>query len=210
MKRNPELEMQVARLYDDSLHYHNFEHVLRVIDAGERMLEQCREEGVAVDEQVVYYAILLHDAGFHEDHDAKGFPSKEAYSAHLADQLLAELGVGDDVTAMVRTAILSTHVDGRCLSNEDKLVRLADLCGLTAEYEQFKTDTVNLKLESEMLGGCQISWEEWKTMAAARINQYLMEDLAVLSDYYDEAGNSVFHARARENINTLLSDNTYP
>jgi predicted metal-dependent HD superfamily phosphohydrolase len=210
MKRNPELEMQVAGFYEDSLHYHNFEHVLRAIDAGERMLEQCREEGVAVNEAVVYYAILLHDAGFHEDHEAMGFLSKEAYSAHLADQLLDELGVSDDVTAMVHTAILSTHVEASCVSNEDKLVRLADLCGLTAEYDQFKMDTVNLKLESEMLGGCQIGWEEWKTMAAARINQYLMEDLAVLSDYYDEEGNSVFHARARENINTLLSDNTYP
>ena len=82
MRRNPDLEKRVADLYDDRLHYHNFGHVLRVIDAGARMLEQCREEGVTVDEEAVYYAILLHDAGFHEDHEARGFPSKEAYSAH--------------------------------------------------------------------------------------------------------------------------------
>ena len=59
MRRNPDLEKRVADLYDDRLHYHNFGHVLRVIDAGARMLEQCREEGVTVDEEAVYYAILI-------------------------------------------------------------------------------------------------------------------------------------------------------
>ena len=47
MKRNPDLEMRAAELYDDSLHYHNFSHVLRVIDAGAMMLEQCRKEATA-------------------------------------------------------------------------------------------------------------------------------------------------------------------
>ena len=96
------------------------------------------------------------------------------------------------------------------MTNEDKLVRLADLWGLAADYDQFKLDTVNLKRESEMLGGCQIGWDEWKAMARDRINQYLLEDMALLSDYYDEAGNSVFHARARDNISMLMSDNTFP
>ena len=207
MRRNPDLEKRVADLYDDRLHYHNFGHVLRVIDAGARMLEQCREEAAM---EAVYYAILLHDAGFHEDHEARGFPSKEAYSAHLADRLLAELGVDGAVTARGRKAILSTHVEASCVTNEDKLVRLADLWGLAADYDQFKLDTVNLKRESEMLGGCQIGWDEWKAMARDRINQYLLEDMALLSDYYDEAGNSVFHARARDNISMLMSDNTFP
>lgn len=210
MKRNPDLERRVAELYDDGLHYHNFDHVLRVIDAGARMLEQCRKEGVEIDEEAVYYAILLHDAGFNEDHVAKGFASKEAYSAHLADQLLTEMGVDADVIGTVHTAILGTHVDAHCLSNEDKLVRFADLWGLAADYEQFKLDTVNLKLESEMLGGRRISWDDWKAMAVARINCFLREDMDLLSDYYDENGNSVFHAKVKENLDLLMADNSFP
>lgn len=210
MKRNAELENRVAQLYDERLQYHNFGHVLRVLDAAEQLLVQCRSEGVAVDEEVVYYAILLHDAGFYEDHAARGFDSKEAYSAHLAGELLRELGVAQDVTDRVQAAILATHIDARCHSNEDKLVRLADLHGLGGDYARFKQDTLDLKQEAEMMAGRRIDWEEWKAMADQRIILYLREDMALVSGYYDGQGQSVFHTRALDNISTLKDDEGSP
>lgn len=206
MKRYPDLEKQAACLYDGQLPYHNFGHVKRVIDAGERILAQCRSEGVAVDEEIVYYAILLHDAGFREDHRALGFDTKEAYSAHLAGTLLRDRGVAVDVIARVRAAILGTHVDALCTSNEDKLVRLADLSGMAADYPCFKADTLALKREAEMLNGGSISWDDWKAQAGTRINEYLQQDLDLLSDYYDADGNSVFRGKVRDNLDRLMAD----
>jgi hypothetical protein len=208
VKREPDLERSVADLYDDRLPYHNFGHVLRVVDAGEKIMTQCRREGVPILEEVVYYALLLHDAGFQEDHEALGFDSKEAYSAHLAGELLQEHGVDDAAIRNVQSAILCTHVDATCRTNEDKVVRLADISGMAASYENFRADTVNLKLEAEILNGGSIAWDEWKVMASKRINQYLREDMDVLSDYYDEQGASVFHTRVRDNLDTLMSDTT--
>jgi len=206
MNRDPDLEKQVAGLYDQHLPYHNFGHVLRVMNAGEKILAQCRSEGVVVDEDVVYYAILLHDAGFQEDHDALGFASKEAYSAHLAGELLRKRHVGKDVVARVQDAILCTHVDARCTSNEDKLVRLADLSGMAADYPRFKADTLALKRESEMLNGDSIDWAQWKAQAGTRINDYLQQDLDLVSDYYDVDGNSVFRSKVQDNLESLMVD----
>ena len=206
MNRHPDLEKQVAGLYDKRLPYHNFGHVLRVIEAGEKILAQCRIEGIAVDDEIVYYAILLHDAGFHEDHRSLGFASKEAYSAHLAGELLQERGVGKDVITRVQAAILGTHVDAHCRSNEDKLVRLADLSGMAADYPRFKADTLALKCEAEMLNGGRIGWEEWKAQAGTRINEYLQQDLDLLSDYYDADGNSIFRRKVQDNVDRLKAD----
>jgi hypothetical protein len=51
-------------------------------------VERCLKEGVPINGEVVYYALLFHDAGYHENHASMGFTSKEVYSAHLAVQCL--------------------------------------------------------------------------------------------------------------------------
>jgi HD superfamily phosphodiesterase len=69
------------------LPYHNFNHVLRTLVSAELLMERCLKGGVPIDSEVLYYALLCHDAGYHEDHINKGFTTKEKYSAHLAVQL---------------------------------------------------------------------------------------------------------------------------
>ena len=92
MDREPELEKLAASLYDGKLPYHNFGHVERVLSAGEKIMANCREHGITVDEQTIYYAILFHDAAFHENHIELGHPSKEAYKDVLARQHLQDYG----------------------------------------------------------------------------------------------------------------------
>jgi len=204
--RNKKLEKIASRYYNPKLPYHNFGHVVTVIRASELVLEKCRAQGIKVDEQVVYYALLFHDAGYDEDHTALGFDSKEAYSAVLAEQLLKEQGVDQNTLEKIKTAIMCTHMDAKCISVEDKIVRAADLSELAADYMVFKKNTLNLKKELEMYSNRKVSWDEWKQLAVNTVELFLREEMEVINDYYDGNGVSLFHKNARANLQTLLAD----
>ena len=106
--RNAHLEQVAAELYSDQLPYHSFNHVLRTVAAGAVLVERCLKEGVPINGEVIYYALLFHDAGYHENHISKGFTSKEEYSAHLAVQCLRAEAIPEDTIKRVVAAILST------------------------------------------------------------------------------------------------------
>jgi predicted metal-dependent HD superfamily phosphohydrolase len=206
--RDEKLEKLAAQLYDPKLQYHNFDHIRFVLGEGDKIIAKCKKEGVKLDEAVIYYAILFHDAGFIENHIAKGFDSKEAYSADLAVKALEGNGIDAEMVQKVKQAIMATHVDAVCKSNEDKAVRAADLSGLAADYTFFKKNTIDLKHEFEMMSGRKVTWEEWKTMATERIELFLREGLYLTSDYYNDQGESRFHVNTRANIKKLSQDHS--
>ncbi|MBF8269115.1 MAG: HD protein [Gammaproteobacteria bacterium] len=204
--RDEKIEQLAAQHYDPKLQYHNFDHIRFVLGEGEKIIARCKKEGVEVNEAVIYYAILFHDAGFLENHMAKGFDSKEAYSADLAVKALRSNGMDADIIRKVEAAIMATHVDAICKTNEDKAVRAADLAGLAADYSFFKKNTIDLRDEYEMMSGKKITWNEWKTMASERVELFLREELYLTTDYYNERGESRFHVNTRTNIQKLLHD----
>lgn len=204
--QNRLIEHAVEALYAPGMPYHNFRHAIEVAQAGDRIVSRCMDEGVRIDGQVVYFACLFHDAGYHEVHESKGFTSKVAYPAHLARECLSRHGFADDIIEQVNDAILSTHCDGCCTSNEAKAVRAADLSGLSAPYREFKRSAVRLREGDAMLNGKETPWEEWRGKAGKRIELFLREELNLTRDYYDADGKSVFHLQVRENIRRLLSD----
>lgn len=206
--RDEALEKIAAQFYDDKLYYHNFEHVNYVLTSARRILNSCKRENVQIDEAAVYYAILFHDAGFIEDHEVLGFSSKEAYSAAIADRELKAYGVADDVIDKVHQAIMATHMNSECISNEDIAVRAADLSGLADDYNVFKKNTIDLLNESELINGNKLSWEEWKVKAAEVIEMYLRHDLYLTTDYFNEDGDSRFHVNARKNVERLMQDDS--
>lgn len=200
------IEKAAAALYNAGLPYHNFEHVKDTLQASEKIIRQCQQEGIDVDEEVVYYALLFHDAGYHEDHLQKGLTSKEAYSAKLAGDVLSGFHFSQPVIAKIQQAILATHMHARCLSNEDKAVRAADLDGLAADYTVFKSNAIKLRKEAEYLTGAVLPWEEYTRQVSHILNEFLKEELKLTKDYYDECGKSLFHQKAQANISRLLSD----
>ena len=208
MIRNPEIEKAAERLYDPKLAYHNFGHIEFVLSAAEKILENCRQENLSLDEEVVYLALLFHDAGFIEDHVARGHASKEEYSARLAEQILPEFGIDQSTIEKVVQAILCTHCDGQCRCNEDKAVRAADLSGLAADYKVFKDNAVKLMQEYKLLTGRDISWQQWKEIAVDRIGLFLREDMTLTAVELDERGESRFQAATRANMDRLLADDS--
>jgi len=206
----PNVEEAAAALYDPALPYHNFGHALSVAEEGKRLVSRCRAAGIAIDADVVHYACLLHDAGYRENHAARGFESKEAYSAQLAAEVLDRCGVDRRIAAAVGEAILSTHCDARCASVEARAVRAADLSGLGGEFASFRNDALKLKREHEIMTGAGVSWDNWREDACRRIASFLRERLDLTPADVDASGESVLAVRARANMDRLLAEPRTP
>jgi predicted metal-dependent HD superfamily phosphohydrolase len=201
--RECDLEAEAATLYSAALPYHNFQHVLTTLAAAEKIIRRCVVEDIRVDWHVVYYALLFHDAGYHEDHQKLGHVSKEAYSAELARDCLARRKILARVIKKVVAAILSTHRDARFVTAEQKAVRAADLSGLAAEYPTFRDNTARLKQEYEMLTGVSMAWSDWAQRVIETVRHYLRQEIRLTSYFVNDHGESAFHVSAEANLRRL-------
>ncbi len=200
--RDSGLEAVVAPLYGGALPYHNFAHALSTLRSADRIIVRCAEEGIEVRTLVVYYALLFHDAGYHQAHDLLGFASKEAYSAHLARLTLSARGIGTGIIDAVEHSILATHREARCLSVEDAVVRMADLAGIGADYAVFLANTVALWDEVALLYGRRAGWSEWCSRTREVLAPYLAERISLTREFRQGESNGFF-ARAEENLRRL-------
>jgi predicted metal-dependent HD superfamily phosphohydrolase len=204
--RDFDLELDVERLYSPKLAYHNFQHAKDTISAAEHITRRCLDEGIRVDHSVVYFALLFHDAGFYDDHQARGFKTKEAYSAELASIELTGRDVPQKTVDKVIAAILSTHKDASFVTVEQKAVRAADLSGLAAKYAVFRKNTADLKAEHELFNDVTLSWPAWVDNASKTIRFYLSQEIRLTSYFVNELGESAFHQAVRENLERLIEE----
>ena len=169
-------------------------------------MDRCNKAGIPIDAEAVYYALLFHDAGYHENHRSRGFDSKEEYSAHLAAQCLQAEAISEDTIRKVTAAILSTKRDAEYSSNEEKAVRAADLAGLASEYEIFRAAVEKLRQEEEIVTGRKVAWDEWKTSVKETIRFYLGQEIRFTQSeaFADDPAN--FHAKAAQNLSRLLGE----
>jgi len=204
--RDLDLESEVEPLYSAALAYHNFQHAIDTINAAEDIIRRCMEEGIRVECRVVYYALLFHDAGFQEDHQALGFETKEAYSADLAAERLGKRGVPRSTLEKVVAAILGTHKDGSFVTVEQKAVRAADLSGLAADYKTFLENSTHLKAEYELFNCKKLSWREWVDNVSNTVRFYLSQEIRLTSYFVNDNGESAFHAAVRKNLERLVAE----
>lgn len=195
---------EAVQYYSDTLPYHNFDHAQSVVKAGMKIVDRCEAEHVLVNRNVVRYALLFHDAGYHEDHQKQGYATKEAYAAAIARTVLLAHDYPDEYIRQVESAIISTHRDAVFATNEAKAVRAADLADLAHDYPTFVRNSRALKREYGLLHHTPISWEEWKRMTQEVIEFYLGQDIRLTGAHDTETGESRFHAKARAIIRQFL------
>ncbi len=204
--RNTQLEAEARALYSATLPYHNFDHIQDTLESAGKVIERCREENIRIEAEVVYYALLFHDAGYQHDHLARGFATKERYSAALAEPILRRHGVNTAQLEKTVAAILATERDAVCVSAEQKAVRAADLSGLAADYPRFVQSSMRLKREHELLYQRSLSWADWQTNSAEVLGHYLTQEIRLTSYFHDGSGESSFHKAVRANLNRLLAE----
>ncbi|MGB1800110.1 MAG: hypothetical protein ACPHLK_04685 [Gammaproteobacteria bacterium] len=192
--------------YSDKLHYHNFSHIKDTLNHAENILKECDSKKITYDVKVVCHAILFHDAGYNLNHSEKGFKNKESYSAVLAENALSAVGESEEHIKKVTRAILSTHMDGKCQTNDDAIVRAADLSGLAAPYTDFIDKSIALFKERQYLSGEKISWEQYKKEASAIICGFLKSKIELDTDLFSK-GNDMFHRKVLDNLDKLMQSN---
>ncbi len=201
------LEQRVAAYYAPELPYHNFNHALQAVANGRDIVSDCEREGIDIDAEVVYLALLLHDAGFIEDPRAHGCETREAYSAAIADRLLREAGLPDGTIEAVKAAILATTRDAEFTSVEEKAVRAADLSGMAADYPVFRHNTDCLRQEREFLTGTAISEEEWRSQVGDVIGFYLGQEIGLTEYFTPRDGRpSAFNRDVADNLQRYLDE----
>ncbi len=205
--RDPKIEKIAKPLYSEKLPYHNFEHALRAVVAGLKIADKCIEESMGVNKKVVYYALLFHDAGYHLDYLGAGFANKEEYSAYLAEVNLKKAGVEGNIIRLVKKAILATIQGTEFYSTEETIVRVADLAEIASDYKTFLVNNKKLKKEEELITAVPITWKEWKQGTERVIKFYLSQNIKLTSAYEDEDGESVFHKKAKENLERFMKEN---
>ena len=104
--RNPEIEKIEEELYSKELPYHNFEHALKAVAVGLKIADKCIEEGMEVNKEVVYYALLFHDAGYHLDYLGAGFSNKEEHSVYLAEISLKKVRIESSIIIVANSWLL--------------------------------------------------------------------------------------------------------
>ena len=126
------------REWHDDLPYHNFDgHVMSAIGYFESIASDLRTKDVHIDRRLGRLSLFAHDAGYHEDHTAEGYGTKEEYSAAIAEAELNDMGMAHGEIEIVRGAILATHFQAAAETNLEKAVRLADIGNVSASETEF-------------------------------------------------------------------------
>jgi len=208
--RDNNLESEARALYSDDLPYHNFSHIQKTLKSADIILERCQREGIQINVQIVYPALLFHDAGYHEDHLAHGYKNKESYSVGLANPILEEHGFSSRSIEKIGAAIMATERNAQILCAEHKAVRAADLSSMAADYDEFLRSSLKLKSEYEMLNQKRISWSSWQDVSHDVIDFHLSREIKLTSYFYDENGESAFHSAVRGNLARLMNEPVEP
>lgn len=205
------IKEEAKEYYSNEMEYHNFNHALEVLKYADEMIERCKKAGISVNERAVILGVLCHDASNHEDHSGEdeAFEIKENYSAHIAGIVGRKLGMDEKTIEISQAGIRGTNpfikakeVDA--LTIEGKIMRAADVFGMTKPFDEFMIDNANLKMEDERMNKKKLTWEEWKNKSSKVIKKYLEGKIELTGESH-ENGKSKFHEKVTENLNKFMS-----
>lgn len=174
-----DLLLELTRRYSEPhRHYHNLEHVARMLHHGAEL---------ALDDDQVL-AIWFHDAVF----EIPG-PRNEELSAALAVERLTAAGLPHPRIAIVERIVLDTKAQVPTIEPARAVIDL-DLAGFGAEWSEFCANTHKLRLErpdlsdadhraanrrffESVLARERIYWTEWGARREARARDNLRRAL---------------------------------
>jgi predicted metal-dependent HD superfamily phosphohydrolase len=209
-ERDSNLEGLAEAYYDSRLHYHNFQHVLDTLAFGNKILKDCYSENVPLNKNIVYLAILFHDAGYFEDHQRLGFETKEKYSANLAESVLVRENYPQLEVEAIKNAIISTEKDATFETAEQQAVRAADLFGMAESYDIFLLNNIKLKKEHEYLNKSRVSWDAWKKVSVDVVKDFITPDIPLIGYFKKSDSSSQFSLAVEKNLERFTAESVEP
>ena len=177
---------------------------------GSKILKDCQSENVPLDKNIVYLAILFHDAGYFEDHERLGFETKEKYSANLAESVLLREDYPQLEIEAVKNAIISTEKNATFETAEQQAVRAADLFGMAASYDVFLLNNIKLKKEHEYLSKSIISWDAWKKVSIDVVKDFVTQDIPLIDYFKKSESGSQFSIAVEKNLDQFAAESAEP
>jgi hypothetical protein len=142
--------------------YHNWNHALVVASGTEIIARKLERKGQTIATGALAVAAAWHDAGYHENHLAKGFTTKEEYSAALLDEFLEHKHVSDWERSMMSKVIIATwsQYDGPRTPYELILHR-SDVANIGGPRDEFIQNSLLLREESLHIVGKIALWDDY-------------------------------------------------
>jgi predicted metal-dependent HD superfamily phosphohydrolase len=208
--RNLSLEKTAHKFYSDQLAFHNFTHVEATIRFADQIINFYENRNPPIDCEIVYCALLFHDAGYVDNHTSLQFKSKESYSASIAKTILSQYEIPKNRIEKICSAILSTEKFAYCHTREESIVRGADLTAMAALYPDFLKMSIKIKEEQEFFSQSQIPWANWVKGSAEMLSHYLKESITLGQIFTPINGSTLFKSRLLRNIRLLLLEHPTP
>jgi len=188
--------------YTDELPYHNFAHIEMTLRNARTLIRRTQAARLPIDIELVTISLLFHDASYQVDSKFLGYPTKEHYSAHLADVVLRDQGYSRSFRNKVTGCILATRIFSRAVTLEQKIVRLADAsAGMDGSFANFMRSNKALRWEWDHLYE-PISTEQWRTQTNIVVSRYVRSKLTTAR--IKPALNAAFQKTVSYNLKQFL------
>ena len=208
--RNLSLEKAAYKFYSDKLAFHNFTHIEKTIYFAEEIISYYGLRKPPIDCEIVYCALLFHDAGYIKDHTALQFEHKESYAASIAERILPRHNIPNRKIEKICAAILSTEKFAYCHTREESIVRGADITAMAAPYSEFLQMSVKIKQEQELFSKSTIAWDNWVNGSAEVLSHYLKESITLGRIFTPTGDGNLFKSSLQRNIRLLLLESAAP
>lgn len=180
-----ELVAAARKHYTDRLPYHNWHHATATIAGVDRIAEKLSYHNVSIARNALRIAAAWHDAGYHENHAAKGFTTKEDYSAALLEEHLTSEPVNPLFREIMHTAIVATwHLHPEQRTPPQMILHRADTANIGGPTDEFIENNKLLFREAQ-LRGYLLSWSQHvaqtdhfvKLLAAEHDHESLLQNI---------------------------------
>lgn len=195
-----EYSAAAERHYSPDHPYHNYEtHAVPVAEGVRTIAAKLAMQGIIIPTGALVIAAHWHDAEHHQDHRAKGYMTKEEYSAHMVEMYLEDKPVTKAQGIIIQDSILATeHNFWRHRYPYETILHRADIENIGGPTIFF-LQNVALLYKEALIHDATLSWDEYVTGA--------VEFLQTVIDEHDEE--SRWHNLNREDTTVDVHDTPF-
>jgi hypothetical protein len=197
--------------------YHNLPHPYEVWDRRQQLDEIAARYEIYTNPQVAQGSALWHDAGIMRnpqdfylsvgEEELKLATCSEDVARALCAKAGRSMGLPEDFIGAVNEEIGGTNPHGDLVSVGSKQLAFADtfLIGL-GDDETFDANNHKLRTEAEWKNGIEIPWDQFVAGSIGYLGLFMVRNIHVTPEYYDEQQRSLWHIGAMRNILRLANE----
>lgn len=156
-----DLALPAQAFYSDIMEHHNWQHGLATAQESVALAGLWSPPGSDGQLEIAAVAGAWHDAGYHEDHRALGFATKEEYSDRLATEFLTAQGAPQALIDGVSEAIVATTHGVPRTSPLEATVHMADVVNIGRDYGTFLRVSARMFAEAQVFSGNTTDYHKW-------------------------------------------------